>query len=58
MTPQQFRERRQELGYTQEQLAQELGVTVRAVAKWEAGNAPIDRRTQLAMRYLALLRSA
>lgn len=37
MTPAEIRELRQQLGYTQAQLATACGVTPRAVRWWEAG---------------------
>jgi transcriptional regulator with XRE-family HTH domain len=48
MTERQMRKWRQRLGLTQERAGEILGVTARAVAKWEAGEAPIDKRTELA----------
>jgi DNA-binding XRE family transcriptional regulator len=39
---------RNRLRLTQARAGEILGVTPRAVAKWEAGQAPIDRRTELA----------
>lgn len=50
MTPQDFRNWRKFLDLTQGEAADVLGVTRRAVAKWEAGDAPIDKRTELAVR--------
>lgn len=44
----QLRGWRTRLGLTQERAGEILGVTARAVAKWEAGDAPIDKRTELA----------
>lgn len=37
LSPHEFRERRQQLGLTQRQLARELGVTETTVARWERG---------------------
>jgi transcriptional regulator with XRE-family HTH domain len=48
MSGQALRAWRKRLGLTQAQAGEILGVTPRAVAKWEAGQAPIDKRTQLA----------
>src|SRR5229473_2441529 len=48
MTPQEMRAWRERLALTQEQAGKILGVTSRAVAKWEADQAPIDKRTELA----------
>ncbi len=48
MTPEEMRAWRERLGLTQEAAGDVLGVTSRAVAKWEANQAPIDKRTELA----------
>ena len=40
MTPQAFRDWRKQHSLTQDAAADILGVTTRAVAKWEAGGAP------------------
>lgn len=53
MTPQEFKDWREALGLTQQQAAELLGVTRRAVVKWEAGAAPISRAVFLACKYLA-----
>ncbi|MCL2503523.1 MAG: helix-turn-helix domain-containing protein [Coriobacteriia bacterium] len=39
---QRIRERRKELGFTQEKLASKLGVTYQAVSKWESGTSMPD----------------
>jgi len=51
-TPAKLRAARRALGWTQPYLAEELGLTRDAVAKMEAGVRPIERRTDLAIRYL------
>lgn len=43
---------RHRLGYTQSELAVELGISRSAVDKMERGQRPIERRTDLAIRYL------
>jgi len=48
MDGQALRAWRQRIGLTQARVGEILGVTTRAVAKWEAGQAPIDNRTELA----------
>jgi transcriptional regulator with XRE-family HTH domain len=48
MTPEEMRSWRKRLGLTQEQAGEVLGVTSRAIAKWESKEAPIDKRTKLA----------
>jgi transcriptional regulator with XRE-family HTH domain len=47
---------RQQMGLTQAQLAEELGVTRVTVAYWERGRTPIRRIVVLALRYLAMTR--
>ena len=44
MTPEEFKARRQRLGYTQRELAEILGVSERAVTYKEAGDRAITRR--------------
>src|SRR6516164_8102164 len=50
MTPQELKEWRKDLDFTQERAARALGVTLRGYAKWEAGSAPIAERVDLATR--------
>lgn len=58
MTPDELREWRQALKLTQGEAANIFGVTTRGYAKWEAGEAPIDERTDLAAKqYLRIHRS-
>ena len=52
MTPEELKEVRTRLGMTQSQLAHELGVTLNAVQRWEAGERPIRRVTELALETL------
>jgi DNA-binding transcriptional regulator YiaG len=52
MDRQEIRDRRRRLGLTQEQFGRVLGVTARAVGKWEAGDAPISPAIDFATRYL------
>ena len=52
MTPDELKEVRSRLGLTQTQLANELGVTLNAVQRWEAGDRPIRRVTELALKTL------
>jgi DNA-binding transcriptional regulator YiaG len=43
MTPAELRDQRATLCVTQCELADELGVNVRTVKRWEAGDAPVPR---------------
>ena len=52
MTRKQFRTLRGLLGLSQTNLAKELGVTLRTVARWERGEFPIPRIAELALRNL------
>lgn len=52
MDRQELRRRRKRLGLTQRELGFRLGVTQRAVGKWEAGDAPIAPAIDLATRWL------
>lgn len=52
MTPADLRTLRQRLGWSQQQLAEALGVHRVTVANWERGLYPIDERTALAVRAL------
>jgi len=44
MKPSEVRAGRQELGYTQEQLADKFGVTSEDIQRWEAGATPVPRQ--------------
>jgi transcriptional regulator with XRE-family HTH domain len=52
MTRKEFRTLRGLIKLSQAKLAKELGVTLRTVARWERGEFPIPRVTELAMRNL------
>lgn len=43
MTAREFKTARQTLGFTQEQLAAEIGVSKFAVRRWEQGQVPVAR---------------
>lgn len=49
---------RKELGLTLAQLAGELDMSETYVGQMERGQKPIERRTELAARYLELMRAA
>ncbi|MAC58042.1 MAG: hypothetical protein CMH85_07160 [Novosphingobium sp.] len=53
MNPAELRSLRKRAGMTQERLAEELGLTRVYVGLMERGLATIERRTELAVRYLA-----
>jgi transcriptional regulator with XRE-family HTH domain len=58
MTREQFRTIRKDLRMTQVELAEFLGVSSRFISMLEAGHSPIERRTELSMRYLLLIRQS
>ncbi len=53
MTPLALQRLRKRLGWSQEWLAEALGVFPTTVSKWECGVQPIDKRTEIAIRCLA-----
>jgi transcriptional regulator with XRE-family HTH domain len=53
MTPAQMREQRSDLGLTQTELAERLGVTLRAVQYYESGGRPVPRPVAILMRVFA-----
>jgi transcriptional regulator with XRE-family HTH domain len=53
MTPAQLRRLRKHKGWSQDDLAEVLGVHPMTVSKWERGEQPMDKRTQIAIRCLA-----
>jgi DNA-binding transcriptional regulator YiaG len=52
MTPEEFKQLRESLGLTQQQLAVHLGKTVGTISRWEASGEPIDLVAALAIRKL------
>jgi DNA-binding transcriptional regulator YiaG len=54
MTPQEFKALRRAMGLTHVALARQLGVTAHSIASWENSRRRIVRRTEIAMRALAL----
>jgi len=50
MTAQELREARQSLGFTQQQLADHLGVSRVTVARWETGAWPVPPMVAIAMK--------
>ncbi len=57
MQPEELKAIRKVLGLTQHAFATELGMSRKAVGEMEGGKAPIERRTELAARYLAIVPS-
>jgi transcriptional regulator with XRE-family HTH domain len=61
MTPAELKEARKGLGLSQQALAHELGVSLRSIAGWEAGNrngrpAKVPRVAELAVQRLVALK--
>tara|TARA_S200002703_G_scaffold116601_1_gene102108 strand:- start:282 stop:455 length:174 start_codon:yes stop_codon:yes gene_type:complete len=54
MTPTEFRERRQFLGYTQESIAERLGLSRRSIQAYEMGETPISRVIEMALEAIEL----
>jgi len=54
MTGEELEQARRKLGLTQQQLGDELHLSRVMVGLMERGKKPIDRRTDLAMRYLLI----
>ena len=54
MTPSEFRERRQFLGYTQQSFAEKLGLSRRTVQKYALGEVHISRVIELALDAIEL----
>lgn len=52
MTPADLRSARLRLGYTQVELGRELGMSGNWIAQMEQGKAPIQRVTELAIKWL------
>jgi len=52
MTPQDFRDIREDAGMTQVELSRELGINRRTVQHYEAGTMVIPRVVELAMLYI------
>lgn len=52
MNETEFKAARQELGWSQQRLADELGLSLSAVQRMESGSRPIEKRTILAIQYI------
>jgi len=53
MTPSGFAKLRKSIGYSQSQLAREMGLYVRSISRWETGEIPLPKIAELALLYLA-----
>lgn len=53
MQPDEMKALRKSIGWTQDQLASAIGMSRVSVGLMERGQTPIERRTELAVRYLA-----
>ena len=53
MTKEEFKQIRLDLKLTQEQLAEQLGMSRRAIIYLESGEMEINRRTEMAIKYFA-----
>lgn len=58
MQPEELKALRQRLGMSQQAFADAIGMGREAVNKMESGKLPIERRTELAARYVALTSSS
>lgn len=54
MTPDELRNQQAALGFTNEQLAEAIGVSLSTVVKWRGGQHAIPRPAALAIRALQL----
>lgn len=58
MQPDELKAARKRLGFTQQQLADAIGMSRKSVVEMEQGKAAIERRTALAILYLVLIEDA
>jgi DNA-binding XRE family transcriptional regulator len=58
MQPDEMKAIRKRLGMTQADFGEAIGMSRKAVNEMEAGKAVIERRTELAVRYLELTKGA
>lgn len=54
MTPQEFKTRREFLGYTQQTFAERLGLSRRSIQAYEMGETPISRVIEMALEAIEL----
>lgn len=58
MTAEELKEAQQQLGMTNHQLAEALGVSLSTVVKWRGDRHPVPKIAALAVRYLIVQASA
>lgn len=54
MQPDELKALRKSIGWTQDQMAEAIGMSRVAIGLMERGNAPIEKRTELAVRYAVM----
>ena len=54
MTPAEFKQRREFLGYTQQTFAEKLGLSRRSIQAYEMGETPISRVIEMALEAIEL----
>jgi len=54
MTNKELKEARRKLGLTQSALGEAIGLTRKSIGEMERGQAPIELRTSLAIKYLLI----
>lgn len=54
MKPDEFREMRKSLGYSQQGMAQRLGLSERTVRYYESGDVPVSRTVELLLQAVEL----
>jgi DNA-binding XRE family transcriptional regulator len=52
MQPDELKALRKDAGWTQDEMAEAIGVSRVLIGQMERGQAPIERRTELAVRYV------
>jgi transcriptional regulator with XRE-family HTH domain len=48
----EFAKMRRQAGFTQAQIAREIGVTIRSLTRWETGETPIPKLAVLGLKYV------
>jgi transcriptional regulator with XRE-family HTH domain len=52
MTKREFKTLRKSIGYSQAKLAQEMGLFIRTISRYETGEIQIPKVTEFALRYI------